>query len=134
MPTLRYNDGIGRLSLLAARSLFPLTSREIRNRLCIVLAPLFLLPTPARLMRERKLERIALVVRIHDGRELVGEILVEIFEQRANREQLRRDVVDTPIELYVETQSQRFADTLRRRVLNTKDTRRSREDPNVPSN
>ena len=39
-------------------------------------------------MRERKLERIALVVRIHDGRELVGEVLVEIFEQRANREQL----------------------------------------------
>ena len=99
MPTLRYNDGIGRLNLLAARSLFPLTSREIRNRLCIVLAPLFLLPTPARLMRERKLERIALVVRIHDGRELVGEVLVEIFEQRANREQLRRDVFDTPIEL-----------------------------------
>ena len=50
-------------------------------------------------MRERKLERIALVVRIHDGRELVGEVLVEIFEQRANREQLRRDVFDTPIEL-----------------------------------
>ncbi len=85
-------------------------------------------------MRERKLERIALVVRIHDRRELVGEVLVEIFEQRANREQLRRDVFDTPIELYVETQSQRFADTLRRRVFNTKDTRRSREDPNVPSN
>ena len=50
-------------------------------------------------MRERKLERIALVVRIHDGRKLVGEVLVEIFEQRANREQLRRDVFDTPIEL-----------------------------------
>ena len=101
MPTLRYNDGIGRLNLLTARSLFPLTSREISNRFCIVIASLFLLPPPARLMRERKLERIALVVRIHDGRELVGEVLVEIFEQRANREQLRRDVFDTPIELKV---------------------------------
>ena len=80
MPTLRYNDGIGRLNLLTARSLFPLTSREISNRFCIVIASLFLLPPPARLMRERKLERIALVVRIHDGRELVGEVLVEIFE------------------------------------------------------
>ena len=82
MPTLRYNDGIGRLNLLAARSLFPLTSREIRKHFCIPLARLFLLPPPPRLMRERKLERIALVVRIHDGRELVGEVLVEIFEQR----------------------------------------------------
>ena len=88
MPTLRYNDGIGRLNLLAARSLFPLTSREIRKHFCIPLARLFLLPPPPRLMRERKLERIALVVRIHDGRELVGEVLVEIFEQRANRDQI----------------------------------------------
>ena len=41
-----------------------------------------------------------------DIRESVCNVGRDVVEQWANREQLCRDVVDTPIELFVETQSQ----------------------------